>query len=808
MLQDLRFALRTLAGQRSFALIAVGTLALGIGATAAIFTAVNAVLLRGLPFHQPSQLYSLRTEMTDGRATGGQVSLAELTRLNASPDIVRRAAGAFRYELSIVDGAGAPVKALGYGVTEGFFDVFGLPMALGRGFTPEEHTSGGPDSIVLSHRAWQTLFGGRPDILGMSVPVEGGTNTVVGVAPAGFNFPGGADAWFNLKLPPRMTGHIFDGYARVADGFDAARVRAALGPISRSLQDEYRGANANRVLAAHPLHDVIVGPLRSTLLVVFGAAGLLLLIACVNVTSLLLSRGVVRSREIALRVAIGAQRGRILRQLLTESTVLAALGATAGVAVAALGLTLLLRAGASTLPRVGEVGLDPAVLAFGVIATLVTGLVVGLAPALRLIRTDLRGLMNEGARGSSGGPATHRMLHGLVIAEITLAVVLTTGAALLVTSFRNLQHTDGGFRADGRLVFDLSLPMATYRDYDQVADWYGRLLDRLRAIPGVTSAGATSSLPLGAQLDFMTAFWFEDQGQPPTEERPRAWRRSVSPDLFNALGVDLVDGRGLATTDRRDTPGVCLVDETFVRRYGGGRNPIGRRIVVRTNPNPVTNPLGAMRPPACEIVGVVRGVKFAGMGVDPEPTFYLPLDQVTMRRQGMVLATSLADPRGLIESVRTAIREADPLVSTEFHLMPALLDRSLVRERLSMMMVTLFGIGALVLAAIGIYGVMAYSVSQREGEFAVRAALGAQPADLRKLVLRQGLMVGVIGVATGVAAAFLAAQFVQSQLHGVAATDPVIVAAVAAVMLLIVGGSTLIPAIRASQVSAARMLRG
>lgn len=808
MLQDLRFTLRSLVAQPSFALIAIATLALGIGATAAIFTAVNAVLLRGLPFHEPGELYSLHTEMTDGRATGGQVSLVELKRLNASPEVVQKASGAFRYELSIVDGAGVPIKALGYGVVEGFFHVFGVPLALGRGFIAEEHVPGGPDAIVLSYRAWQTMFGGRHDVLGTSVRVEGGTNTVVGVAAQGFNFPSGADAWFALKLPPQLTGHIIDGYVRVADGIDATRLRAALGPISRSLQEEFPGANTNRILAVQPLRDAIVGPLQSTLLVVFAAAGLLLLIACVNVTSLLMSRGVVRSREIALRVAIGAQRGRILRQLLTESTVLAAIGAAAGSIVAIAGLALLLRSGASILPRVEEIGIDPAVLTFGIAATLATGLVVGLGPALRLVRTDLRGLMNEGARGSSGGPATHRMLHALVVAEVALAVVLTAGAALLVASFRNLQNTDGGFRAEGRLVFDLTLPMTTYRDYDQVADWYARLLDRLRALPGVTSAGATSTVPLAPELDFMTSFWFEDQGQPPAEERPRAWRRTVSPDLFSALGVGLVEGRGFTEFDRRDTPGACVVDETFVRRYAEGRSPIGRRIATRTNPAPVSNPLGIVRPATCEIVGVVRGVKFAGMGVDPEPAFHFPLDQATGRRQGIVLATSLPDPRGLIESVRAALRELDPLVSTEFHVMSALVARSLLRERLSMTMVMLFGLGALVLAAIGIYGVMAYSVSQREGEFAVRAALGAQPSDLRALVLRQGLTVGTIGVAAGVAIALLAGRFVQSQLYGVTASDPVTVIAVAVVMLLVVAGSTLIPAIRASNVSASRMLRG
>lgn len=806
MLQDLRFALRTLAGQPSFALVAVLTLALGIGATSAIFTAVNAVLLRGLPFPNPTQLYSLRTAMTDGRVTGGQTSVAEFNRLNET-QVVQRAAGAFRYELSVVDETGTPVKALGYGVTEGFFEVFGRPMALGRSFTTEEHAPGGPDGIVLSHRAWQTLFGGKADILGKSIPVEGGTNTVVGVAPEGFNFPGGADAWFNLKFPPTFTGHIFDGYVRVRPDVTTESFRAALGPISTALEEQFPGANNHRILVADPLSDTIVGPLRGTLLVVFAAAALLLLIACVNVTSLLLSRGVVRSREIALRVAIGAQRGRIFRQLLTESVTLAAIGAVGGILVAIVGLVLLLRAGASSLPRVDEIGPDPLVLGFAVVATLLTGLVVGFAPALRLVRTDMRSLMNEGGRGSSGGPATHRLLNGLVVTEIALAVVLTVGAVLLVTSFRNLQRTDGGFRAENRLVFDLSLPMATYTDYDRVADWYNRLLDRLGTMPGVTHAAATSTVPLGPELDFVGNFWWSDEGQPPVEERPRARRRSVSPGFVDAMGISLVSGRQLAATDRRDTPGVCLVDETFVRRYTPGKHPLGRRLVWRTTPTPGQNPLGRTIPGSCEIVGVVRSVKFAGMNVDPEPTYYLPLDQVTLRRQGIVVATTLADPKSLIGNVRMAIREADPMVSTEFHDMQALVDRSLTRQRLSMTLVMLFGLGALVLAGIGIYGVMAYSVAQREGEFSVRAALGAQPADLRKLVFRQGAIVGGIGVALGVGSAIIGGRLVQSQLYGVAAADPITIGGVSIVLLLIVAGSTIVPALRASRVSAARVLR-
>lgn len=392
MLQDLRLALRGLRLQPGFSIVAVMTLALGVGATTAIFSAVNAVALKPLPFAQPENLYSLKTEMTDGRITTGAVSPLELTRLAAMKDVVHAAGGSLRYEGSLVDREGNPVRAVMQGVVQGFFPLFGVPMAAGREFTADELNPGGEFAAIMSHRAWRTWFGKDPSIIGRSVTMEGGPVTLVGVAGEGFNFPGGADVWFTIKFPPEGTGHSLDSaFVRVRPGATIERVSAAFTPVATSLQKDFPAANAKRIFRVQPLLDAVVGPLKTTLLIILTASALLLLVACINVTSLLLSRGVVRGREMAVRVALGAARWHIFRQLLVESIVLAGLGAAAGLFLAWVGLTLMLRAGASELPRLGEGGLDRTVLLFTLGATVATGLIVGFAPALRLARTDRSG---------------------------------------------------------------------------------------------------------------------------------------------------------------------------------------------------------------------------------------------------------------------------------------------------------------------------------------------------------------------------------------------------------------------------------
>jgi predicted permease len=808
MLNDLRLALRSFRLQPGFSTVAILTLSLGIGATTAIFSTVNAVVLRQLPFREPGNLYSLKTAMTDGRITGGAVSALELDRLNNMPDLIEAASGSLRYEGSLVDSAGNPIRAVMQGIAPEFFRLFGVPIAAGRDFTAEELGPSGPFGVIISHRAWKTWFASDPSIIGQSVTIEGGPVPLIGVAGEGFTFPGGTDVWFTIKFPPTSTGHSFDGFVRVKPGVTPEQLRAALEPIGHSLQTEFPAANANRVFATEPLLDSVVGPLGPTLMTILAAAGLLLLVACVNVTSLLLSRGVVRARDVAVRVALGAGRGRVFRQLLTESLVLALAGAAAGLGLAYVGLTFMLRVGARDLPRIDGVTLDPTALLFALGATLVTGLVVGFAPALRLARTDVKSLVNEAGRGGASGPTTHRLLQSLVVAEIAMAVVLSIGAALLVRSFWNLQQTDAGFTPEGRIVFEVSLPVQSYEDWDQIADWYGTLVSRISAVAGVTSVGAVSSAPLGPELDAIVPFWRADQGQPPPDQRPRARRRSVSPDFFKAAGIQLLAGRQFLPSDRRDTPGVAIVDEAFARMYFPENNAIGGRATFRLTPAPVSNPIAITRPMDAEIVGIVRSVHFASLGAEPEPTIYLPLEQITRRQQIVVVATGLSDPSGLIAGVRQAVRDADPTLSLTYYDMGTLVARSLTRERMSMTLVSLFGLAALALAAVGIYGIMAYSVAQRRGEFALRAALGAEPGVIGRLVLAQGRTVGLVGAAIGLGLAALGGRLVESQLFGITAFDPLVFAGMTTLMLLVVVGATLLPAWRASRVNAAAVLRG
>ena len=809
MLQDLRLALRGLRLQPGFSIVAILTLAIGVGATTAIFSAVNAVALKPLPFSQPENLYSLKTEMTDGRITSGAVSPLELTRLAGLKDVVQAAGGALRYEGSLVDREGNPVRAVMQGIVQGFFPLFGVPMAAGRDFTPEELAPGGPFAMIISHRAWRTLFAEDRSIIGRSVTMEGGPVTLVGVAGEGFNFPGGADVWFTIKLAPESTGHNLDSaFVRVRPGVSIDRARAAFTPVAMSLQKDFPAANGRRLFKLQPLLDAVVGPLKTTLIVVLAAAALLLVVACINVTSLLLSRGVVRAREMAVRVALGAGRWQIFRQLLVESIVLATIGAAAGVFVAWLGLTLMLRAGASELPRLGEAGLDRTVLLFTLGATIATGLLVGFAPALRLARTDVKSLMNEAGRGMAGGRATHRLLHGLVIAEVAVAVVLTIGAALLVRSFWNLQRTDAGFNPSGRIVFEISLPVQSYDDWDRITEWYSALLDRIRAVPGVTTAGAISSAPLGPELDTIVTFWHASGGMPNPEERPRARRRSVTPELFKAAGISMRTGRAFEPTDRRDRPGVAIVDEVFVRQNFADGTALGKRIVFRQAVPPASNPISIVRPSEAEIVGVVRSVRFAGVGAEAEPTIYLPVEQVTRRQLIFVVATQLQDPAGLIAGVRQAVREGDPTLAVTYYDMGRLVHRALSRERMSMMLLSLFGVCALALAAVGIYGIMAYSVAQRRGEFAVRAALGADPDRIRGLVMAQGRKLGTVGAIVGLVSAAIAGRWVESQLFGVSAFDPLVFVVMSALMLAVVLGSAVIPALRAATVQASSVLRG
>jgi putative ABC transport system permease protein len=802
---DGRFALRTLRKQPVFALTAILTLALGIGATTAIFSVVNGLVLRDLPYPNPGQLFFLRTAMTDGRATGGQVSPAELVAIAERSQSILAASGAFRFEGALDVGSSEPVAVVYFAVAPKFFEVAGLPMALGRGFKAQEDAIGGPPAAVMSWATWRDRFGASPDVIGTTLRLDGRSVPVVGVAPREFDFPRGTALWVAAQLPPTMTNHIYDAYLRGRDGLSAAQIQSELALLSTQLQEQYPGANRNRVLAMQPLLEYTVGNLRGTLFVLLGGALTLLLIACVNVTNLMLSRGEVRAREIATRVAVGARRRRILTQLLTESLVLAAAGSVAGLLLAFAGVQQLLRLAPADLPRRENVAIDGAVVLFALALTAVVGVVVGFAPALRLLLTDVRTLVNEGGRGGSAGPWRQRLLGGLVVAEIALAIVLVVGAGLLVRSFDRLSRVDPGFRAERVIAFPVNLSPSAYPDYDRVGATYRQLLERLRALGGVENVSLASSLPLSGRDDFMQNLQIE--GEPPREEPLRARIRSAGDAYFTTAGVRMVAGRPISDRDRADTAPVVVVNEAFVRAFLPGQDPIGRRVLIPSSPlNDPANVVGLQRASAAEIVGVAADVRHVTLADLPEASIYQPHDQLTYRT-ATVLVRTAGDPSTLAAGIRREVAAVDRSLPVELRLLSQVVDASLSRQRLGMLLMIAFGLAALALAAVGIYGVMAYAVTQRRREMAIRAALGATAPMLRSLVVRHGSTLAAVGIVAGLVASAGMSRLLASQLHEISPFDIVVFTAVPLLLSLVVLVAVVIPSLTAARVDPALMLR-
>ncbi len=809
MLKDLRFAIRSFLKQPTFTAVVVITLALGIGANTAIFSVVNAALLQPLPFPEPDQLYFLRTAMTDGRPTSGKVSPVQLTRLNTVSKTVKVASGTYLYELSLMPPDGGVIKTLAYGVAEGFFEVFGVQMALGRAPGPEEHVVGGPGGIVVSYRVWRDVLGSNPNIIGTNVRMDSGTGagqTVVGVAPPEFDFPVGTDVWFALAFPPEMPGHLYDGYLRAAPGMSLNQLRSEGRTIMEALGEVNPDFNLNREFVFEPLLESVVGDMGQTIKILFGATAVLLLIACINVTNLLLSRGTVRAREIALRVAVGASRARIVRQLLTESFLLTLIGATLGLGLSVVGVRLLLLVGPADLPRLESVPIDGNVLLFTLGSALLVALLMGFAPALRLARSDLRSLVNEGGRGGSAGPGRNRLLGALVTAEIAMAVVLVIGAGLLVRSFFNMLETDRGFRSERRLTLEIALPFATYppnsEDYSGMARFYTELLESLRQMNGVEAVTVTSSLPAGRDVDSVNAYEVFGQITPEGVEPLRAKRRTVGPDFFSTMGTSLVAGHGFSSFDQRDTRGVAVVNEEFAKRFFPGQDPLGQRIVM----NILKNPLLEVATEQVEVVGVVGPMKYGSLNDQPEPTMYTVYTQ-TPRRLMHIVLRSPGNPNLVIPSVREQISSMDPNLPVEFHLYSDLINASLGRERMGMMLLVVFGAVALMLAAVGTYGVIAYTVTQRRGEIAIRAAMGASGSQVLGLIMQHGLLLALVGVVAGIIGAVALRQVIASQLYGMGVLDVRVFMSVPTVLLLVALLATLFPALRAMKIDPAIMLR-
>jgi predicted permease len=807
ILQDIKVALRAFSRSPGFAFTAIATLALGIGATTAIFTALSAVLLKPLPYPQPENLYSIRTALTDGRVTTGLLSGGEIFRLNDPNSSIARAAGFQPANLTLLADDNTPTSVTVYAVGKGFFELFGLPMTRGGfheedfiPFQPAPNTPPQPGplpAVVISTRLWKSLYNSDPDVVGKPIRFAEFSSTVSGVAPRDFDMPHAADIWIAQRTPSNDVNHGQQGFMRIKPGANLERTKSQMQTIMDGLAHDFPNSDKNRVYVVKPLVGQMVGDLGPILVIVLSATGLLLLLACVNVANLLLARGAARAREMAVRAALGAGYGRLIRQLLTESFVLAAIGTVIGVAVGAAGLRALLTLGAAKLPRLDGVPFDWRVLLFTLMMLVVTGLVIGLAPAIRLMRSDMKSMMNDSSRSASAGRGTTRWLTSMTVAEVALAIMMVASAGWLVRSFSNLRNTDAGFIADKRLLFDASFFGQRYPNGQAVAQAHADMLNAIRSVPGVAGVGLVSNYPFSGQLEGSLLAQFH--GEPFDAQNPPGTRqRFASPGLFTAMGTRIIKGRDFTTGDLPNNPVVAIVNQVFVDRYLKDRDPIG---VQFSAGYPAPDPRNEVT-----IVGVIDNVRQKSLADAAEPAFYLSTTQAPLRRTTAVVQSAVANPLQLQNAIRAKLRELNPMMPIDFQLATEVVGETIKRQELGMTLMLVFGSIALVLAAVGIYGVVSYANSLRRDEMATRLALGASPTEVFTMVLRQGALLGLTGAAIGVSLAYLSGKLVSNQVYAIKASDPLILAGSTVLITGITVLATVIPARRAARLNPANAL--
>jgi len=809
ILQDVRVTLRAFRRSPGFPLTAIATLALGIGATTAIFTALSAVLLKPLPYPNPDDLYSLRTALTDGRITTGLLSGGEIYRLNDPSLSIERAAGFQSGDLTLLAADDTPSHVTVYGVTEGFFEVFGLPMTTG-GFSSTDFTPFQPPApnappqqgplpaVVISTRLWKTLYNGDPAVIGKPIRFAEFNSTISGVAPRDFDMPHGADIWIAQRTPSNDVNHGQQGFVRLRHGTTIERAKAGMSSVMNGLARDFPASDKNRIYVTKPLVESIVGDLGPILIIVMSATGLLLLLASVNVANLLLARSAARAREMAVRAALGAGWGRLVRQLLTESMVLAAAGTIVGVAVGALGLRALLAIGASTLPRLDTVPFDTRVLVFSLLMLIVTGAIIGLAPAVRLMRSDMKTLMNDNSRSASAGRGTTRWLMTMTVAEVALAIMMLAGAGWLVRGFANLRRTDAGFVADKRLLFDVSFLGARYPNPETVRQAHLDLVAAVKGVRGVSDVGLVSAYPMRGTLEGSLLAQFH--GEPfDALSAPHTRQRLASPGLFTAMGTPIIKGRDFGSGDLPNTIPVAIVNRVFVERYLKDRDPIG---VQFSAGYPTPDPRNEVT-----IVGVVGDVRQNSLAEPAEPAFYAPLSQFPLQSATVVVSMAGSDPIALERAIRAEMRKLNPSMAVDFELASDVVGGTLRRQQLGMALMLIFGGIAIVLAAVGIYGVVSYAGSLRREEMATRLALGASPRSVFVLVLKQGVMLGLIGAAIGLTLAYFSGQVISNRVYAIRASDPLILGLATLLITGITFLATTIPALRAARLSPANVLR-
>ena len=805
ILQDVRYAIRGLWHRPAFTSISLLMLALGIGASAAVFSVVHAVLLEPLPYREPDRLVQIWETNPPRNWTHALVAPANFLdwrARNRSFEAIAYYVGNDGKGPDITDatltGAGDPDRVRGMQVSANFFSVLGTDAALGRTFTSEEEQRGQTGVIVLSDGFWRRRFAGDPTVVGRSLELDGASVRVIGVMPRRFDFPGGdIDYWvprfFNEPLYRTMRRpHWFRTIARVAPGVTLEQARADMTRIAGELEREYPDTNTQMGVGLGALHEWFVGDNRRAILMLMGAVTLVLLIACANVASLLLARATTRRRELAIRVALGAGRVRLLRQLLTESLVLAVGGAVAGVLVALGAVEWLRRSTPAAVPRLDQAAVDGWVLVFIVAAACGTALVFGLVPAWQSVRSAPAGTLQEGSRSATGGGVTLRRV--LIAAEVALSVVLLVGSGLLVRSFIQLRAVDPGIDESGGLSCKISLSQLRYAEEEKAAAFFTEVVSRLRTIPGVAAAGATVRLALEGYT--WTGDLFVD-GQPDVWGRELR-HKAITPGLLSAVGVRLLQGRDFTAADTANGLPVVIVNQTLARQYLNGRNPIGQRLAF-ARPSPTTR--------WRTIIGVVADEKQDGLAADVKPEVYEAHTQAPVYTMSLV-ARGAGDPYGLLPAIRREVAAVDGSIAIyEIRTLQQVVDRSLATERFATMVLTGFAGGALLLAAIGLYGVVAFAVTSRTKEIGLRLALGASRALVLRMIVWDGLRVVLAGLAVGLLAALALSRVVSAFLFATPPTDPTVLLSVAGILALAGALASYIPALRAARVDPAVSLR-
>ena len=799
---DLKYAVRTLLRRPAFGTTVVLTLALGIGATTSIFSVVRGVLLRPLSYPAPEQLVMLHGVPTDGdvEKVGPSTSLPDFLDIRAEAKSFTQMTAFRQASLTLTSPTTDPARVITSITSSNYASTFGISPVLGRFFSADEEKPESTPVALLGHGFWMSRFGGDPAVLGKTVSIDGETVTIIGVMPSGMPLGRNSEIWRPLvpNYSDKFRGtHRYRVVGRLAPGVTMETAEREVKAIARRLELAYPLDNFNRSARLQPLHEAIVGETRRPLLVLLGAVVLVLLIACTNLASLFMVRANSREREVAVRVALGADRGRLLRHWMTESILLTTLGGLAGIAVAWAGMKALISLAPSSIPRANEVALDLPVLLLLFTMSVGTGVVFGLIPALGFLRRD-RALesLKDGGRGSTRGSARSVLRRGIVLAEMALATVLVVGAGLLIKSAWRLQQVDPGFNPERLMVAQVLLPESEFKNWPDVVETHRRIDEAVRGMPGVKSSALAFEHPLSE--GWTSSFTIEGRVVTPGQE-PEARVRPVRPGYFRTVGVPMLRGRDVEETDAASAPGVVVVNEAFARRHFPNEEALGKRIS--------RGQWWKGTPTTFTIVGIVANEKFLGLSEGSDPATYFPHAQFPMNDTWVIIRAD-RDPMALVPMLREKVWSVNGSLPVEnITTMESLLDTSLAAPKFNAALMALFAAAALLVAAIGIYGVMSYSVAQRTNEIGVRMALGASRGRVLRLIIGQGAQLALIGIAVGVAAAFALARTLTALLYGVKAHDPLIFAGVATLLAAVALTAAFLPAHRASRIEPVNALR-